>query len=84
MDRREEQRLFVAAIVQSVLLGALAPDAALGRFPASTWDDLLLSRAYSALEHFAQDDDIRARDPDYGRAQRDYLRAVLAELEETE
>ena len=76
-----EARALAASLIRAVIEDGASVDDALRDFPAGHWDDPVLASAYSELEHYAQDEDIREREPEYSGALRTRLTAALQQLD---
>jgi hypothetical protein len=74
-DAREQ----VADIVEQVLAGKLTVQKAREIWPSYSGDDDI-NRLYGLIDHWNDDDDIRAKDPKYAKLQEEEFRQMVKEL----
>mgnify|MGYP001798306202 CR=1 FL=1 len=71
----------VIDLLSKVLTGEMTPEAALDSWPSEgKTDDKLLRNAWHTLCHYANDDDIRAKDQSYAVRQRQTIEEIVTAL----
>ncbi len=71
----------VARLIDEVLAGELPPEMALEDWPRSEpGDKALINAAWTALQHFADDEDIHRVDAEYLEAERNKLKEYASRL----
>lgn len=79
----QENREALASLLDGLAAGVLTADDALDQIRRLTgvdWIQKDFADAFHAVQHFATDADIRAREPDYAGAQSNGLRAFASRL----
>lgn len=85
MKSREAMLEEIRRILHQVLAGTLEARKAIDSWPPlHDRGDKALRGAFEELHHYLADEDIRAKEPEYGHRQRDRLRAYLKEIENIE
>lgn len=79
----QELRNKVVHFIEMILQGEMSLDEVLSSWPAEEeyLADPLLCEAYHALQHFAADEDIRHKDPQYAEWQINELKEIVRRLE---
>jgi hypothetical protein len=73
--------MLISEIISKVLAGELTAEQGLDLWPKEeAIDNHLVRNAWHTLCHYATDDDIRIKDPDYGLHQRRTLEELAAKL----
>lgn len=68
-------------LLESVLKGKLNPADALREWPdIDNETDKVICNAWHELHHFYADEDIRIKDADYDKYQRDLLRSYISDI----
>lgn len=67
-----QNRLYVADLINNVLVGKITVYQALSNFPKEK-NDINLKCAFDALMHREADEDLREKEPDYAQVQDEFL-----------